>query len=341
MTGIRLSRSVHELEHLLTHPSDGLAAGVGEVAAAVARTFRFTECALHRVERTPAQRWTVAFAHQVGFSAATWNGFLDDYLASAPIDWACYNPLLPERRQRNRALRLHSERDELRLTETSRGTLGRLFPSGLDGRDQLRLLSCDGPRLLGWVGGFRDEPFSDAEARALQRLAPALQSWLFRERWSRQLATLELGFEAALDAFGAHALIVDRHGRILFASSAAQQEAASRQAHLSWLMDVSDLGDWTTSTISGAGMPELRLLLRKGPPTTVQQRITRFGDAHRLTRRQREVLARLVLGDANKLIAEHLDCAEGTVEAHLSALYRRANVSGRAQLLALFWSWPT
>jgi pimeloyl-ACP methyl ester carboxylesterase len=39
-----------------------------------------------------------------------------------------------------------------------------LFPDrGLGHCDQLRVLSCDGSLLLGWVGGFRDELFSDAE----------------------------------------------------------------------------------------------------------------------------------------------------------------------------------
>jgi len=55
------------------------------------------------------------------------------------------------------------------------------------------------------------------------------------------------------------------------------------------------------------------------------------GDFARLTPREREVLALLSEGRPNKDIARHLDLREITVKYHLKNIYRKLNVSNRAQ----------
>lgn len=50
-----------------------------------------------------------------------------------------------------------------------------------------------------------------------------------------------------------------------------------------------------------------------------------------LTDKQLEVLARLALGAANKVIARELDIAETTVKTHVSAILRKLSVSSRTQ----------
>ena len=57
-----------------------------------------------------------------------------------------------------------------------------------------------------------------------------------------------------------------------------------------------------------------------------------------LTRRQREVLQYLALGEANKEIAHALSCAENTVELHVTQILRKAGAPSRAKLIARFWS---
>jgi DNA-binding CsgD family transcriptional regulator len=57
-----------------------------------------------------------------------------------------------------------------------------------------------------------------------------------------------------------------------------------------------------------------------------------------LTRRQVAVLKLVVRGEANKEVAQALGCAENTVELHVTQLLRKANVSTRTRLIALFWS---
>ncbi|MDR5865481.1 response regulator transcription factor [Halomonas koreensis] len=52
-----------------------------------------------------------------------------------------------------------------------------------------------------------------------------------------------------------------------------------------------------------------------------------------LTDKQLQVLARMVRGDANKVIARELDIAETTVKTHVSAILRKLEVSSRVQAI--------
>lgn len=57
-----------------------------------------------------------------------------------------------------------------------------------------------------------------------------------------------------------------------------------------------------------------------------------------LTKRQTQVLAIVVHGKSNKEVAEELQCAENTVELHITQLLRRAGVKSRAELIAHYWT---
>jgi DNA-binding CsgD family transcriptional regulator len=57
-----------------------------------------------------------------------------------------------------------------------------------------------------------------------------------------------------------------------------------------------------------------------------------------LTPRQADVLALVATGKTNKEIAGALDCADNTVELHVTNVLRKAGVTSRTQLIARFWS---
>lgn len=67
---------------------------------------------------------------------------------------------------------------------------------------------------------------------------------------------------------------------------------------------------------------------------TLDDRVRAAAQRWALTERQREVLALVVLGRSNRQIALALACAEGTVEVHVKALFKKASVSGRTELTA-------
>lgn len=64
-------------------------------------------------------------------------------------------------------------------------------------------------------------------------------------------------------------------------------------------------------------------------PETPRERVSSL--VENLTERQRAVLARAIQGKINKVIADELNVAEGTVKAHLSAAYRVLGVANRAE----------
>jgi len=55
-----------------------------------------------------------------------------------------------------------------------------------------------------------------------------------------------------------------------------------------------------------------------------------------LTKRRREVLERLLMGDSEKQIAFRFNVARATIHDHVLAIYRHFEVSSRGELLALF-----
>jgi DNA-binding NarL/FixJ family response regulator len=57
-----------------------------------------------------------------------------------------------------------------------------------------------------------------------------------------------------------------------------------------------------------------------------------------LTSRQREVLRELASGATNRVIAATLGTSERTIEVHVAAIFDKAAVSSRAELIAALWA---
>ena len=114
-----------------------------------------------------------------GFSAGSELKFTD-WLKTAPPRAFAFDTGEPQESQRNLVVRL---RDLLTADQLAKLPVYRdLFPLlGLTGLDWIRLLVCDGPKLLAWVGAFRAQPFTEVETQRLQQLVPNLISRLALE----------------------------------------------------------------------------------------------------------------------------------------------------------------
>lgn len=82
----------------------------------------------------------------------------------------------------------------------------------------------------------------------------------------------------------------------------------------------------------------LRVVLAQGvylPSAALRHALKRAapGAMPTLSDKQREVLQRLLQGKSNKVIARELGIAEGTVKAHLSAVYTALGVNSRSQAM--------
>jgi DNA-binding NarL/FixJ family response regulator len=148
------------------------------------------------------------------------------------------------------------------------------------------------------------------------------------------LAANALG--AALEAIGGPAFVVRRSGRVAQASSAGRAILARAPAALVDALRSEVAGSGQVTRVTSEGVPEHFLLVPRRSPADPEPRLEAFARRYRITACQRDVLARLVRGDANKTVATELPCAESTVELHVTTLLARTQCPSRAALVAHF-----
>jgi DNA-binding CsgD family transcriptional regulator len=148
--------------------------------------------------------------------------------------------------------------------------------------------------------------------------------------------TVEL-LAAALDAvlaeIAGEAFVVGGDGVILYANPAARARIAREGETLAsyfaatphpFRRRVLQIGAGTTAQVS---------TLIFAPRTTSDRVITAAARRWSLTRRETEVLTRMIAGDFNKEIACVLACSRRAVEHHITSILRKTATHSRADLL--------
>lgn len=277
--------------------------------------------------------------------------------------WGLYDPLHPDPKQRNRVhvtpplkrlLTLaHARRKETvlglgvspesvdasieHLEELSAG----LFRTvGLLDLTQMRVLVCEGPRLLAWVGGFVEGAATPRDRAVLRALVPALRDRLVLEQGlaaAPGLATVALS--AALEHIPGAAFIVSSNGAVRHANAAGIARQARDTKALSALLGASVRSGGRPpgveiSELRAPGSPVHFLVVLKDAVDQLTARAHQAGARWGLTRRQQEVLLLLARGESNKGIAAALGCAPHTVALHVSAILEKADVGNRSSLVA-------
>ncbi len=164
-----------------------------------------------------------------------------------------------------------------------------------------------------------------------------------RERQARETAESESkGLRRALDGvlalYPAPAYVLGATGEVEAANEAAERALRDGPGHTLNRI-ASAVGDGTESAfdilpIRIAGRTDRIVVIERGARPTFESRIAIAAERWSLTRRQREVVDAVARGMSNKEIACALDCAEVTVENHLTTIYRKAKVDGRNRLVA-------
>jgi DNA-binding CsgD family transcriptional regulator len=145
--------------------------------------------------------------------------------------------------------------------------------------------------------------------------------------------------EAALDAIGRAAIVVDASGDVLQANGIARALLADREGSIrETLRAVVRAGgaehpDWSVTPVVTNGHGVEHLVVARPVTGGIAGRLAQAEREWGLTRRQREVLAKVAKGNANKIIAGALGVSVRTVEVHLTAVFMKAHVASRAELL--------
>ena len=255
-----------------------------------------------------------------------------------------FDPLRPDPSQRNRVdphLAGDGSRRAVRayfdLLPESRGTFAATGTIG----DQVRTLVCDGPRLLGWVGAIREDPFTDREVDLLGRLIPALRRRLGLHRSLGPPGLSLAALAAALDAIPSAAFLVKPPARVLLANAAGRallaRDAVTVSASVRAALDGAPSA-FDACEVRAAGLPSHALLVARGAPADATARSDALASSLALTPRQGQVLALVARGLANRDIAVDLGVTEGAVELHVGALLSRLDCENRSELVARVWS---
>jgi len=282
--------------------------------------------------------------HAVGFAdpAGLREAFADVFRRQ-PLRYAWYDPIRPEPEQRNRLVEAHELMKPGEL-EQSYIYQRALRPFGLQAHLQPRMLLCDGASLLGWFGSFHSRAVSTRQRRLLSRLAKPMHRRLAIERrlgWTA--AQPALG--AALEHIGAPAFVIASSQRIVEANAAARVLLDSRRADIASALSGAVAGEPAGQgneleievvPLRLHGVPDLSLaIIRAGTrEARIAASVTAATTRWQLTMRQREILMRVLRGDASPTIAADLGVSRRTIELHLSALFVRTETSTRSELVA-------
>ncbi|MFP2901624.1 helix-turn-helix transcriptional regulator [Corallococcus sp. 4LFB] len=363
-------RLLQELEGLLEGLEPGSEA-LPAVLAALRGALRAERTAAYGVDVGP-DRFHTAFVYGVGFPqpSSVLSEAFDASLPPAGSRFGYFDPARPPLAQRNRAMRFSplgmpeplralpitgegegplwerlglSEAEWEHARTQLAGSAANLYRRlGLEHLAQLRVLVCEGDMMLGWVGAFRAEPFTEREQRLLQALTPAIQRRMAMDRRLRRGGLLGPPWARRWRCWAAR---VGRH--VQRPGDARQQGGAGAVG--AGLAGAGGAGARVSAEPAGHGAA---LLLRPaahagaagplpgaGPRPPDGADVAPAGADQRwgLTAREAQVLEHVVQGETNKAIALHLGCAERTVEVHVTHLLNKAQVESRSALISRFF----
>jgi DNA-binding CsgD family transcriptional regulator len=259
-------------------------------------------------------------------------------VANERREWAWFKPTQPEARQRNRVVEAVAAATRARpgYFEESLLYSELFFPLRLHRHNQLRVLVCDGDRMLGWFGALQRDPVTRRQRAIMSAMIPSLQRRLATERRLEDALGVAGVLAAALELVGAAAFIVGAGGAVLHANTAGKALIDQRHGEIARALCEASAGRPHTPTFEITRAPDgtrsLAILRATEPP--IADRVCIAAVRWRLTPRRRQVLTLLVEGHSTATIAELLGVTSRAVELHLTALFDCAGVDGRAALVA-------
>lgn len=335
MTGEREAR-LSELRHLLTGNRPGTVPTLSLVTPRLRELLDAERALAYRVDEHEASR-NLAFVYTAGFGP---NRIVEEtlqrYVKRAPKRFASYVPgALPEAERNTVDEASPEERGEAPFYRELAGD------TGLAGLHRLRVLLCDGDRLLAWVGVFRSSPFGRDERETLESLVPLLRDRLLLEEMLDESWLNQEALRASLDALEGPAFLFNRAGEVRESNDAGRlahsRDPEGVKGDLLRSLEGDPDAAYHVTEIARRGVVSHFLAVRRGSDAATRRREL-AARRWNLTPRQAEVTGLIARGLTNRAIADRIGCTEGTVGLHVSAILQKAGAVGRAELTARFWT---
>jgi len=335
---VRGSPQVKALRAACLECEPGVSLELSPLLEQLRTTLRAHNVAAYRAEPTE-HGWDLALSSWVGPDAAARQLAHQRFVQSSPADepnFCAYDPFVVQRSQQNRAL---DNSHLFALERTALASHHRVYAAVAPHQtEQLRMLICQGPRLLLWIGALRDEPFGDAERELLQSLAEPLRERLTAQRQLDSVQLHEPMVDALLEALNQPALIVTGEGSLEFTNRRARELLEREDGALlfaSLRKQVIDKQPHPAFTVTPMrGCPGHLLAIYARADEQLTHVVARARTRWQLSSRTTAFLEQLARGMSNKEIASRLSCAEVTVEKQLTQLFRSSGVRSRTELMA-------
>lgn len=215
-----------------------------------------------------------------------------------------------------------------------------LAPVGLSKYDVVQMHLTDGKTPAGWLACFDPKPIARRVATTLRALVPALQSRLRTSNAATDHERARAALDVTLEQLGVPAILVDETGRIFECNAAGRRLLAMQRSEVAssitaLLARRTPALPFTLVELS-AHEPghHLAVMRPRSPRARIDLAVAIAASRWELTKRQHEVLVRLLHGDSNIEIARALAISLRATEMHVSAIFERAGVDNRSGLVA-------
>lgn len=210
--------------------------------------------------------------------------------------------------------------------------------------DQLRLLICEGPTALAWVGAVQfdpDRPFTAVQRRLMQRLAPAFIERVQLEARLDREPLVEATLDALLAQAEQPAWLLDARGVAVLSNPAATarwDRAPTDTARALAQVAQGPSPAFRVAEVRVPGLPRYQVVMARGEFADVGSRLKLAAGSWALTSAEATVLACVLRGLTTAAIATELRRSSRAVELYLTRLMKKARVDNRASLIAKVWA---
>lgn len=269
-------------------------------------------------------------------SVPAWGEVLDAYMVGRGVQWAGYSAVRPESAQRDVVLTA-SEIDVLTQGKSC-AIRAELSPRlGVADDDCMRVLVCDGSNMLASLSCLQPTPIAERQRMLLDRVVPGLRRRLEFDRMVAQASLADSAIVVALDAIPGAAWLVGPNREIRYANAAGRARLDSDRTCTYDALIAATIAPTASSQFKVATVrtatSATHIVVENADPSAGANDIVAAVKRLGLTPAQGRVFEQVVGGSSNATIAAELGVAERTVEAHVTAVLVKAQVSSRAALI--------